>query len=254
LTFCIYWRIFISMKYVRSFSQEPMTADDRLRFVVRFAVMPLDALRHGDWLNLGEDVAEFLGHMTFPGGDPLPPPGVFDVRPVFAIITDFPEKLELFQAKMRLLQPVVHAILDDVALDLDANGATDYAAAYRRRGPEQSVQIAMISTPSFSSVKGTTENVFHWHLQRLIMDGPIAKVVHCRECGTIFYRVKQQVHCSRACTNRVSQRRFRARQEGLDMLAAVIGPPTSAAGAHLPPPPVPPPPRWPGPERDNDRR
>ena len=156
-------------------------------------------------------------------GDTAPTPGVYDVRPAFGRVTDFPEELPQFQALMRRLQPRVHAIVDVCALDLDPNGAPDYDRALQRRGPATPVHVEITHTPLFASVKGTVEEVFHWHVQRLLLDAPLGKVVHCRECETIFYRVKQQVHCSRACTNRVSQRRFRERRDATTLAATTAG-------------------------------
>ena len=77
----------------------------------------------------------------------------------------------------------------------------------RSLSPVGSLSLARVSV----ACVGPPEHVFLWYAQALILHSPLEKVAHCRECQTIFYRVKQQVHCSRACTNRVSQRRLRAR-------------------------------------------
>jgi hypothetical protein len=197
-----------------------MAPEDRLRFAVKFAVMPLDRLRAGDWLNLKEDVAAFLSSQILSGNwESLPLSRLIELRPTFSNVTDFPERMPLFQAKMTLLQPEVRAILDAQAVDLDAEGCIDGDATVRRmeamvpKTPHTLLAVTVIHRPLFSAVMGTVEAVFHWQLQHLITSTPIGKVAHCRECDTIFYRVKQQVYCSRACTNRVSTRRFRERQE-----------------------------------------
>ena len=192
------------MKQERFPHDPPMSADDRLHFLVRFALMDLDVLRPGDWLNLQDDVIRFLQ-----GSDRLSSDGLIPRK--FGIVVEPPPTLEAFQGTMRALQPTIHHILDTVAVDLTPQGALD-VNCFLRDGAVPVPPGDFVFCPGFRGVRGTLEHMLLRHAQDLIMDSPIQKVAHCRECKAIFFRVKQQVHCSRACTNRVSKRRFRERQ------------------------------------------
>jgi hypothetical protein len=206
------------MKYTRSPAQEPRLVEDRLGFLVRLARMDLGALRPGDWLNLQEDVVAFLGAMRCPGAMPAPHPGLCGVRPIFSVMTDRNasfESLEKFQGLMREGQPGLHASLEGVAVDFDGTGGIDATAARQRKGSETSPSVEVTPTPLFTMVQGSTHDVFRWHIQRLLVEAPAGRVAHCRECRAIFYRVKRQIHCSRACSNRVSMRRFRSRRTSI---------------------------------------
>jgi hypothetical protein len=200
------------MKPERIPHDPPMSADDCLRFLVRFAVMDLHALRPGDWLNLQDDVDRFLE--AFERGVSGTP-----IRLKFAILTDPPPTLEAFQGIMRALQPTIYHILDTVAVDLTPEGAVD-VHCFLRVETLPVPQGEFVFCPGFRAVRGMFQDILLRHAQDLIVDSPIEKVAHCRECRTLFYRVRQQVHCSRACTNRVSKRRFRARHAAEHATAA----------------------------------
>jgi hypothetical protein len=193
------------MKYERIPPSDLLTADDRLRWLVRFALMHLDGLRLGDWLNLQEDMVRFLQSSEARASSEISLPQKF------GIIADLPKTLSTFQEAMREVQPTIHRILDTVAVDLDAHGAID-VNCFTRIEAIPLLEGEFVFSPGFRGVRGTFKAVLLWHVQNLIMDSPFEKVVHCRECRTIFYRVRQQEYCSRTCVNRVQQRRLRKRR------------------------------------------
>jgi hypothetical protein len=171
---------------------------------VRFAVRDLDGLRQGDWLNFYDDVAQFLTSSTRGSapGDTW--------EQAWGMMLPSPPTLMAFQQTMRAVQPTLYHLLDAIAIDLLPNDALD-TRCLLRRDARLLPGVEFVFGPGFRGVRGTLEHVFLWYAQVLLFQSPLEQVVHCRECQTLFYRVKQQVHCSRACTNRVSQRRLRAR-------------------------------------------
>ena len=63
-------------------------------------------------------------------------------------------------------------------------------------------------------VCGTPRDLFWWNLSVLLLaEQPGRHILRCPECDTIFYRVQKQAYCSRTCSNRVMQRRFRERHK-----------------------------------------
>jgi hypothetical protein len=200
------------MNHAHMPSDSPMSADDRLRFLVRFALLDLNALRLGDWLNLQDDMIRFVQSADRLSWDGVLPPKV-------GIVVDPPPTLEAFQGTMRAVQPTLYHLLDTVAVDLTAEGAIDPQCLLRQdRLPVPPGEF--VFSPGFRGVRGTLEQTMVRHAQDLIQDSPMQTLAHCRECGALFYRVRQQVQCSRACTNRVSKRRFRERHAAVPAAAA----------------------------------
>jgi hypothetical protein len=79
--------------------------------------------------------------------------------------------------------------------------------------PAIPLQVRVALTDGPSQVFGPARDVFLWHLFVLLQQEPLDRIRRCPECATIFYRVKKQAYCSRTCGNRVTQRRWRERQE-----------------------------------------
>ncbi|HET6268381.1 MAG TPA: hypothetical protein VFG11_11735 [Acidobacteriota bacterium] len=55
---------------------------------------------------------------------------------------------------------------------------------------------------------GPTDVITLLVLHYLLSCEPANRLLRCPECGKIFYRIRKQAYCSRACTNRVLFRRW----------------------------------------------
>ena len=60
---------------------------------------------------------------------------------------------------------------------------------------------------------GTTRDIFLLRLLFLLSQQPLDCIRRCPECSTIFFRIKKQQYCSRACTNKANVRTWRQREE-----------------------------------------
>jgi hypothetical protein len=178
----------------------------RLRFAVQFAQMDLDTLRPGDWLNLQWNLRDFLNpiHNDFA-------PGGLYVSP------DDPPAPEAYSREdFRALQVETLNILEMV-LDGRKEGVV-------WKCPSVQIRFAvapLLDPPAgkegrhFLMAEGTTRDMFLLRLWTLLGASDTAGLLRCPECGTIFFRRKNQEYCSRACVNRVTQRRWRERHESV---------------------------------------
>lgn len=215
------------MKQTRmSFHPSQLTTQDgRLQFVVTFAQLDLDALSAGDWLNLREALARFLGLVPGEGASS---------KPITA--------LTVAGGRRELFQPMLSLGLAGIATDADISEDAKQLPTW---GPEgvravQADTLAWLQSLTHPVVPGESgvphalplsgkvslssgggrvhviaplRMLFFWHLLWLLLAEPPDRIHRCPECGTIFYRVKKQAYCSRTCGNRVTQRRWRERQE-----------------------------------------
>src|SRR5215216_1413967 len=76
------------------------TVTEGLQFILRFAQMDLDAFRPGDWLNVRDDLSDFLHMAAWTGS----------VKPVF----QHPWPGELPEADLRALQSEILTMLRDL--------------------------------------------------------------------------------------------------------------------------------------------
>jgi len=72
-------------------------------------------------------------------------------------------------------------------------------------------KVSLSSSAPHVRVDAPLRMLLLWHLLWLLLAEPPDRIQQCPECETIFYRVKKQAYCSRACANRVTQRRWRER-------------------------------------------
>ena len=192
------------------------TPAQRLQFLVEFAQMDLATLRPGDWLNLRDDLMSFLG-MGMEG---------FARTDTAAIIGDvtqppFPDSFP--EASFRSLQAEIAAILRAMLDDRGGEqthahpGTTPIAIEYVLRSADSGAPH-----PWYNAVYvlGATRDVCLHIFFHLLAHVRTTMILRCPECGTIFYRRRNQDYCSRPCVNRVSQRRFRARHEAETVSAA----------------------------------
>jgi uncharacterized C2H2 Zn-finger protein len=68
----------------------------------------------------------------------------------------------------------------------------------------------------FVIAEGSTRDTFLLRLSLLLGARDAPRLLRCPECGTIFFRRKNQAYCARSCVNRVTQRRWRERQEAVE--------------------------------------
>jgi hypothetical protein len=214
----------ISMKqeYTAQAPARIITQEDRLRWVIRFAQMDLDTLRPGDWVNLRDDIHLFA--YLSPNGGCYELPGKFRIvqdpqsgeqsirRESPAITYGIRSMLDgdtavLTDEDIRAIQPQVLAWLRALTATPDTREwqSRDFVPFHGR------VAMDIGGTPV---VIGTACELFWWHLLTLLLaEQPGHHILRCPECDTIFYRVQKQAYCSRTCGNRVTQRRWRERQE-----------------------------------------
>jgi hypothetical protein len=197
-----------------------MTREDRLQFAVRFAQMNLDTLRAGDRLNLRED---FLGFLN------LRPNHGHSNGGVVALQTEGSTR-ELYQPLMSLgfvgvvEGPTPDTLSEDDFLALQRDVQRDVWTVLDTL--THAVRPGETSNPPFVGrcpevrvmqngwyAKGTSRQVFVEQLLYLLGQEPSDRILRCPECETLFYRVQKQAYCSRRCGNRVTQRRWRERQE-----------------------------------------
>jgi hypothetical protein len=199
------------MKQAKIATPTLTNAADFLLFVVEFAQTDLETLRAGDWLNLRENFATFLGRrdqrsILHPSGtaflaSPTHPPLPENFSPQdFAVL-----QAELTPFLAQLAAHSVHATSDpqySISLFKNVEISLHPHGAFRNiPGVHQIV------------IHGSTDSCFWAILHWLIAQEPPGRILACPECKRLFYRVKQQAFCSRPCMNRVTVRQWRARQK-----------------------------------------
>jgi hypothetical protein len=179
------------------------TEAQRFRFVVRFAALDLTTLRTGDWVNLQEDLRDFLS------------PTHADLRP--GGLHTYPTEGHM---------PEEYTREDFAALQAETRDMLAMVIA-SRANPQAFVpkQLSISPTPPhvpalpephpgrhFISVQGAVRDLFLFRVHNLLAQVNTAMLTRCPECDTIFLRKSNQVYCSKKCVNRVTQRRFRERE------------------------------------------
>jgi hypothetical protein len=195
-----------------------MTREDRLQFAVRFAQMDLDTLRAGDRLNLREDFLGFLnlrhghGHLNAPVVAFQPDESAREVyQPLMSLsfmpLIEGPDPLTLSEADLLALQRDVQRDVSTLLDTLTRAVRPEELPSFVERCPLVTLR------QNCRIVKGTARQVFVEQLIYLLDQEPSDRILRCPECETLFYRVQKQAYCSRKCGNRVTQRRWRERQE-----------------------------------------
>ncbi len=175
----------------------------RLKFAIRFAAMDLAALRPGDWLNLQDDLASFLGCKRGQG-ELVSAKGAIRMTPLA-----HPLPYEYTESDFRTLQRETNTLLQSLAYeDMLSAEMLDIHA-----------HVGIVSLPptgwTISVAQGGTRDMFLLYLWLLIREEGIGHIKRCPEpkCGAIFYRIKKQKYCSRTCTNRATVRAWRQHEE-----------------------------------------
>ena len=179
------------------------TDAERLQFVIRFAQMDLDTLRPGDWLNLRDDLGSFLtgslyGHEYYAGDTPIG--GDVEVCPM-----DPPYPLEYPEDAFRELQQETRYILRTMVVDSRAGHSVWDPISLQARLATPSLDGLIPATGQHLLIaEGATRDMFLLLLFVLLARGSTARILHCPDCSTIFYRVGKQLYCSRTCSNQTN--------------------------------------------------
>ena len=171
-----------------------------LKFAVKFATMDLDEARPGDWLNLRDDLANFVGAAA-----------AVEVRPGNRIATI---EGEAEDQTIRDLQTTTLQLLEYLA-DRKTIGV------YPAHIPLPSIQKTVIYVAGgtgggvFFDVRGTLPDLFLDALMNdLAQPGSLMPVLRCPECGRLFYRNRKQKYCDRPCVAKANWRDYMKTPEG----------------------------------------
>ncbi|WP_337288622.1 CGNR zinc finger domain-containing protein [Candidatus Methylomirabilis sp.] len=182
------------------------TAKDRLEFVLRFVNADLDHLRPGDWLNLKEDFALFLGCR---GGAP-----VALVGPIRAMPIEPPFPQDMAPGDFKTLQSDNREIL------------TQFVKVRERKESQQkqtplSIRASLmpldVLSPRFAGramlqLTGPTRDMFLTMVFLLFAFESTARIAACPECERLMLRTKKREYCSPRCQTRAYMRRYRQRE------------------------------------------
>jgi hypothetical protein len=183
-----------------------MNDQQRLEFAVKFAQTDFSTMREGDWLNLREDVADFIS----PQKRGIPPPG-----PYRGVLIPRREPLLNSKTEAEALQTDVYGILSEV---VSVREAESRSSASPRLGWPINVRLAVMPSlppaPPRSVtlyVVGSPRDVFLERLFSLLRQEPSNRILRCKalDCDQIFYRVRKQRYCSPRCQSRDFMRQFR---------------------------------------------
>lgn len=178
-----------------------ITAAKRLQFAIRFAQMNLDALRPGDWLNLRDDLAIFLGCKSGHGYTIEDKGGIATAPLAHPLPQEFSE--EDFRALQKDVEVIVNSLVHEGMLSTQAIEIHAYYSLFNSSRANFHVLIA----------HGATRDMFLLTLFFLLNQEPLDRIKRCPECHVIFYRIRKQQYCARACTNRATVRAWRQRED-----------------------------------------
>ena len=183
------------------FSHSLRPGADFLQFAVAFAQRDLTRLRPGDWTNLREDFEMSLGHTSWIGASG----NCIRAHPAAAPASPLPGHFALqhFQTLQQQLLPLLQ---DEAHATMPAETSYPVAHVWYVHGLDG-------LTPGRRElvVSGDPAECFGRILTWLLEQEPPGRILACPECGTLFYRYKQQAYCTRKCGNRLTVRNFRAR-------------------------------------------
>jgi hypothetical protein len=175
-------------------------ARQRLAFVLQFAALDLRAPRSSwEWEKLHEELRDFL----LPTQACLRPGGLH----LWPTLGTMPEQYTV--ADCVALQADVRELLQRTMTARDQGQAPRYQ-------PLRTLAFAAPHTSTelgghFMSVQGSTRDLFLIAVLWLLAHINTASLTRCSVCDTVFVRKSNQAYCSRACTNYVSQQRWRDR-------------------------------------------
>lgn len=181
------------------------TAAERLDFVLRFVNMDLEHLRQGDWLNLREDFAAFIGEHK---SDEMAVVG-----PVCA--TPWPPSRDFSSADFQSLQAETQKLLTRLR-----GGDSEHKVG---RVSPNSLALSVGLLPVVSEapkpsgvgrsallwLSGPPRDLFLMLIACLFAFESTAGVAQCPECKRFLLRSKKRQYCSARCQSRAYMRRYR---------------------------------------------
>lgn len=186
-----------------------MTGREHLRFAVEFARRDLASFREGDWLNLRDEIATFVGYGPY---TPLEDPTGF-----ITLQLD-PHPANATPGQMRALQRDVAALLQlCVKHQVGQKHVLKEADLVNVRTSWTILPWTMIVRRATLAASGTLRDVFLTRLMFLFAHHGTDDIRRCPEkkCGVVFWRGRRdQVYCSRTCLGRVTMRRYRRGSSG----------------------------------------
>jgi hypothetical protein len=203
---------------------------ERLKFAVQFAQLDMDKLRPGDWMNLRDDLEQFIygsHERRTQASEELaklvkrsPHDRELIAREVFRRTREIhhlepPQPHEYPEDAFRTLQEDVRSLVRGLVGSRDRRGNAILPVTV-------AVHLAIIVVPRIDGEPerriltpiGPTRDVFLWILSHLLEQGPTDAIRQCLECDTIFYRVRKQQYCSRRCVMRANMRKWRQTETG----------------------------------------
>jgi hypothetical protein len=189
-------------------------AFDPVRFLVRLVTADFDRFREGDWLNLREDLKQFLEldilGLTFQPLDSMPVPDVSGPEGM----------MELRSTLASLIYPFAESQSSGVPAAAHSARLKEYAGFQSEYAIPADALFAIKSKQGERpTLKLSADHRALIFLKAafvlLVANGPEASRVRlCPECGSLFIRVRKQLYCSRKCVNRVNMRRWLADLKG----------------------------------------
>jgi hypothetical protein len=205
-------------------------ATERLKFAVQFAQLDLDRLRPGDWMNLRDDLEQFIYGSHEQRTQALKELGEVVKRSLHDRDLIHREMLRRFRECYHLESPHPHEYPEDAfrALQEDVRRLLRGLVGSReKRGAaitpiSVAVDLTIFVVPRMEGTPerrmqvpiGPTRDVFLWILSHLLDKGPMDAIRQCPECDTIFCRVRKQQYCSKRCVARASMRKWRQTETG----------------------------------------
>jgi hypothetical protein len=190
------------------------TAEDQLRFVIRFCQLDLDNIRQGDFKNLTEDLGFFMY------GHPLSRSRT--IRAGVEADDDF-RLLELPRKELQGIQREVYELLNLAAswskpinphsvIQVDPQ-----SHAVKAPLPVHHINVSLQLLSNIIAVKGSSRDCFIFILYRLLTQEPgiVKHITLCSGCGQIFYKIKRQKYCSQRCANRMYMQQYRAKNDSV---------------------------------------
>lgn len=186
------------------------SARDRIEWLVAFAGKDLATMRAGDWLNLRDDVGAFLG--TTSGGATLADLGGLPI--IMPIAPPAPK--DLSDVALRELQSEIRTLLDGLVGPLRQH-PRQHAVTWTglMAGVKVETSYTLLGHHSLGALLTASGRPRDMVLLRAIMlltREDTQRLGRCPEpeCGKLFFRVRRQKYCGRACVNRANKRAWRA--------------------------------------------
>ncbi len=172
------------------------SAYERLRWLVGFLGRDLSRLREGEWLDLEDDLKTFATG-TLPQG----PQGSKDL-----VLAEWNPMTPLTREEIHRLQNDLNSglksLLETGRWDLPKVAAPVFLKRIHTDSTGRTRIVKHYKTSLWDSIVLQAIDIFEWGGNRIRA---------CQECHQPFLAIKRQIYCSRQCSQRIRDRRFRER-------------------------------------------